>query len=54
MAPEQGGRIGKEVQPTLNASEATLRFVDIFEWSKLNDMDLPYYLAEVTAFAARF
>ena len=50
---EAGGRDWKEELPTLDASDATLRFVDIFEWSKLDYMDLPYYLAEITAFAAR-
>jgi hypothetical protein len=38
---------------TLSALEATLRFVDFFEWSMMAYVDLRYYLVEITSFASR-
>lgn len=50
---EGGGRSYVEELLTLRASDATLRFVDIFDWSMMGYVDFRYYLAEVSAFAAR-
>jgi len=50
---EGGGRSWAEELLTLRASDATLRFVDIFDWSMMGYVDLRYYVAEITAFAAR-
>lgn len=47
-----GGRSWAEELLTLQASEATLRFVDVFDWSMMGYVDLRY-IAEITEFPSR-
>ncbi len=51
--PEGGGRSWSEELLSLGASDATLRFVDVFDWSMMGYVDLRYYVAEISDFAAR-
>lgn len=48
-----GGRSYVEELPALRSSEATLRFVDVFDWSVMGYLDLRYYVTRITKFASR-
>lgn len=50
---EGGGRSWSDELPTLSSADATLRFVDVFDWLKMGYVDLRYYLAVIIDFPSR-
>ena len=51
--PDAGGRSWAEELQTLRSSDATLHYVDVFEWSMMRYVDFPHYVAHISAFATR-
>jgi hypothetical protein len=50
---EGAGRSWVEEILALRASDAALRFVDVFDWSMMGYVDFRYYVAEISGFTAR-
>jgi hypothetical protein len=44
---EREGRSWKEELVTLKASEVTLDFVDVFDWTMMGYVDFRYYVAKI-------